>query len=317
MFVLTKKAMSFVYPTVCLWVGFLCCLVLVLGCEPRAMVQTEDPLLLSAVGETCSAKSDCQENLRCRASVCVPAKESARGVYYLDAARETLSKKKWTDGILLLDRSMSRYEQDGVSVPATAYCYYGNALRKKTNGRQDNEDAARMFHRCLLQSAAGSSGYLWALEGLRELEAEGFDPEHLAATDLVTKYLTKAPLMPRLESLLLRVTSQSKIRSKSYQNVVSFLQSDDMRTTLFPCWKKHWTETKQPNMGIVVSIRNLFRQGAYEEDDGYILRLGEVSAITGTSAQVAECASSVLTEKLRKYSSSGGSWKTKISLEIQ
>lgn len=304
------------------FLGFATASLAATSCDPNAKANSNDRTLfakdrLSKMYESCSATSDCAEELRCLERTCVATTASVVGDYHAAVGARALAAGDIQRATDAYEAAVNRYKSDSDGqVPTHVNCAYGNALTAASGDPQMAEGAARALDQCLRGSPVGSALRHQALQQLAILGDAGLDPEHLGSGEPPPRYMTKAPSRPATDKLQVQATGDARKKVKTYNEFLALIASPNSKGGLVPCWEQNWKATKEDSLTVALSFRNKFFEGEYEEDDRY--RIGAVDpAPTAGSAQ--KCVYDVLVTLAEEYSKTrrpGPSWTAKITVTI-
>lgn len=246
--------------------AFLLVVLAAAACDTRATASNAadtPPERLSKELESCGKSDDCGAGLRCFAQVCQREARSVLGDYLAArAARATPVDAAAED----YARAVTAYEDAKLAVPPDLDCAYGRALTRAKGKKDKAELAARILHRCVLATPAGSPQRAEALAALTELDPVGLDPGQIAKPALADAYLTRAPSRPSTDNLSITVTAEPPPAGKTFGLAIERLQAADLRGALIACWEKHAAEA-----GTLVArlpLKVTYRESEYEDEPG-------------------------------------------------
>lgn len=291
------------------------------GCDPNAKANANDRTLfakdrLSKAHESCSATSDCIEELRCLDHLCRGTAASVVGDYHAAVGERELAAGNVDAAIEAYTAAVNRYKSDKVTVPSELHCAHGRALVAASSAPQMAEGAARALDQCLREAPAGSALHRVALVQLALLGKAGLDPEHLGSGDPPPRYMTKAASQPTPDKLSISASGDARKKARSYTEFIALVQSDGPNGEFVPCWEMNWKATKEKKLTVTVPFKSRFVEGEYEEDDRYIIG-ATGTAPTAGSAQ--RCVYDVVVKLAEEYSKSkrpGPGWVANISVAI-
>jgi hypothetical protein len=271
------------------------------GCDTTARTAssgTEAPTgdRRSREHETCSRSADCAGDLRCFDGVCRRGRLSTMGDLYAAVGDRAISAGQAGQASEAYGQALSHYEQEKIDPPASLLCSLGSALTGEPGAdKQKLERAARLLHRCLNGSPAGSFLRSRALADLAGLMDHGLDPAVLNRKEPTDIYLSRearpaaaaAAAAPSADSLQVSVKLEGRSRSGSYKKFISYLEkTPDLRTALTPCWKTHFEKTKKDSLAVSLPLQY---GHAWDEDETYMSSWIKVTdGATPTEPPVAE-----------------------------
>jgi len=286
------------------------------GCDPQATASGSKAVSddqVSRVGETCSSSLHCQTGLRCIQQRCVSDKQSRLGDLYAAAGDVAAGKGRNAEAIAHFATAVTRYEKDGVAVPARVLCAQGRALLPDRRDRTKGELAARVLHKCVLEAAPGSRMREQAMRDLALMMDVGLDPEIVGRDRPADTYLTKAPAKPPTENLTLTVAAKGNApRSRTFSGWLETLQTPDAKAALVPCWEANWKQTNQKRLEVELDLRYSFRLDEYDDFDRSTL---DVKGKEGAAACVAEKLAPVADEFSRRGAEAR--WGAKVVLTLE
>jgi hypothetical protein len=239
------------------------------GCDPtpssnnRSIVGSGPSLVF----ESCAASEQCSEGLRCIEQTCRPTASSVVGEYQAALGRRRTKEKSFEQAIAAFEASVSAYESDKLKPPADVFCDHGRALILGGGDPQRLELAARVLHRCLLQTPVGSKLRRRAAELLALLDDSGLEPKQLAGDKLSDEYLKGAPAAPDTSELKLVVSPSGDNKKRSYSRLVPKLQSDEALKALIPCWEEYWASGGRGPLKLALEFKHSFRLDEYDDFD--------------------------------------------------
>ncbi|HEY0191451.1 MAG TPA: hypothetical protein VGC42_10050, partial [Kofleriaceae bacterium] len=197
-------------------------LAVVAGCDSRATAS--DPHggrgeARSRELETCAASAQCADELRCFDQVCKRTARSTVGDFYAASGARKRSKGDLEGAIADLAQAVGRYDSEKLALPPDLDCAYGQALVAARSSKEHAELGARVLHRCVLATPAGSRLRDQALAELAELTDAGFDPAVLGSGKLADVYLTRQPSRPAADKVGVTVTAAPPPAGKSLAQV--------------------------------------------------------------------------------------------------
>jgi hypothetical protein len=218
--------------------------------------------------ETCSASTQCQDDLRCFDHACRRTARSTVGDYFAAAGAFARSRGDLEAAIAAYAQALAHYDADKVALPPDVDCAYGAALAAARTKRDHAELGARVLHRCLLAAPAGSRLRDQALADLATLGDAGLDPVLLGANKLADLYLTKRPARPSSENLAVSVTAQPMPTGKSFPQIPATLGAPELRSSLVACWEAYTAAAHRDALTVTLGLKSSFTPSEYEDEAG-------------------------------------------------
>jgi len=264
--------------------------------------------------ESCSATLHCAENLRCFDNTCRRISRSAVGDYYAAVGAAAVRRGEAAIAIASYAQAINQYEAEKVAggVPPEIDCAYGAALAAGKNKKENAELAARVLHRCVLAVPVGSSLRLHAFEQLATLEGTGLDPLLLGAGKTADLYLTKGPVRPASDKLVVLVAANPEPK-KSFAAIKDKLTSTELRGPLLACWEANYAATKKEAMTVTIGVKSAYVLSEYEDDPGVFV----VKIEAPTSVDSAETCVRTVVEPVLKATKMTDSFNTKLAITIK
>ncbi len=236
--------------------------------QPSAAVAgpNADPERLSREHESCGATLHCAEGLRCFAEACARTNRSTVGDYGAALGDRLREGGDLPGALAAYADALKRYDAEKLEVPVDLECGYGSALAASRTNKEHAELAARVLHRCINGSPAGSPGRKQALREMAALGEVGLDPAHLSTTEPADVYLSGAPAQPRTDALAVTVAASPEPR-KGWPEIKAELEAG--RAGLVACWEAHFGATKQAVMTVAVPIKSTYKDSGYDDEPGY------------------------------------------------
>lgn len=236
--------------------------------QPSAAVAgpNADPDRLSREHESCGATLHCAEGLRCFAQTCERTNRSTVGDYNAALGGRLRDDGDLPGALVAYADALRRYDEAKLEVPVDIECGYGSALAASRTNKELAELAARVLHRCINGSPAGSPLRQSALRAMAALQESGLDPSHLASTEPADVYLSGAPARPRTDALVVDASATPEPK-KGWPEVAAAIKG--ARTTLVGCWESHFAATKQAAMTVAVPIKGAFKDSGYDDEPSY------------------------------------------------
>jgi hypothetical protein len=290
------------------------------GCEAKAQREDLQSARRSSAHESCAATADCEEPLRCLAGVCRTGQRSDIGDYHLAAGTRALGQSNAEAAITQLRDAERQYKNEKLDVPPEVHCALGAALTRLRSDPLKAEEGAAKLHRCLSGLPDGSPLRRRALEDLAALGEVGFDPTHLGSDEVADRYLTAAPTKPPLEKLTIAASAERKSNKKSFEQWMTALAGEEVKSALAPCWSAWWKATKKKELVITLPWRySFFMHPEVESLDRGKLEVYKHQPSSSAELAAAEsCAIDALDPIAAELASRGGehSWRTNITLTI-
>ena len=269
-------------------------LVLVLclaACDSRAKASDPPRGDSSKELESCSASSDCADNLRCFEHVCRRTARSAVGDYFA-ALGAQLKKNGDVEGAIdAYNRALGHYDSEKIALPPDVDCAYGAALAAGKSNKEHAELGARVLHRCMLAVPVGSHLRDQALADLATLADAGLDPLALGKNSLADVYLTRAPQKPATDKLTVAVTANPPPTGKTYQLIPEKLAEPDMRAALVACWDAYNAATHKNAVSVSIGVKSSYIPSEYEDEAGsFSMKVDPAVAMpAGADASADQC----------------------------
>jgi hypothetical protein len=255
------------------------------ACDPTAKTQAKGSVAPngdrgSKELESCARSADCAGDLRCFDGICRSTQQSVLGEYNAAVGDRELAAGRLHDAAEAYALGISHYEKEKLPTPAHLYCDQGAAvLRQPGIPVQQAELAARLLHRCLLASPAGSSLRHRALAELASLSDKGLDPMTLSRGETADQYLTGAAPEPGADSLALEVAVDSRSRAASIKKVTDYLQkAPEVKAALATCWKASFEKSHVDELTVKVPVRYGFDLDSNDDFDHAWIRSAESAA---------------------------------------
>ncbi len=294
--------------------------VAVSGCDPNAKANANDRTIfskdrLSKEHESCSATSDCAEELRCLENTCQSLDVSVVGDYYAAVGARDLATGNVQAAIEAYTEAVNRYKADGKSVPTALYCAHGTAMVAAADEAELAEGAARALDQCLRKAPVGSSLRQKALKQLAILGLSGLDPNHLGSGEPPPRYMTKEAARPSTDKLTVKASGDLRKKARSYSEFLARIESPASKANLIPCWEMSFKATKETSLSVSVPFRNRFIEGEYEEDDGFKLAAQGEAPTAGSAQRCVYDALAGLVDP-SKTTKIGPAWAAKITVTL-
>lgn len=275
-------------------------LVAVAACDPSAKSEARGEAAanrLSLSYETCARTSDCAGQLRCVDAVCVSPTGSVLGEFYTEVAARAARAGRHEETVDAFATAVKNYDKEKLEPPADLYCRYGSALVAMPELTPQRADlAARVLHKCVLGSPAGSALRRKAMTGLSALVERGLDPALIARGEDADQYMTKEPLAPPVDDLQVEISLESGSRSSSIAKLTEGLkESGQVKPALAACWQKHYQRTHDDVFIVELPIRYGFELTQYDDFKSSWAKLADAAPPTDANkAAAVECARAAL-----------------------
>ena len=302
--------------------GFALIAVLALGaCDSRA--KASDPSLRagdrSKEYESCSASSECQEDLRCFDHTCRRTTRSAVGDYFAALGAQKRASGDLEGAIDAYNRALGHYDSEKIPLPPDVDCAYGSALAAAKTKKEHAELGARVLHRCLLAVPVGSALRDHALADLATLADAGLDPLALGRAQLADVYLTRAPAAPELDKLQVSVTPSPVPGGKSYQAIPDAITAPEMKPALVACWQAYNQATHKNSMSVAIGLKSSYIPSEYEDEPGvYTLKIDPaVTMPAGPEASADQCVRAAVEPAINALKTVRDSFQTRITIAVK
>jgi hypothetical protein len=273
--------------------GLFAIVLVIAGCDSRATasdpVGRADPK--SREYESCSASSQCQDELRCFDEVCRRVARSTVGDYYATAGAQARGKGDLEGAIAAYTQALAHYDAAKVPLPPEIDCAYGGALAAAKARKEHAELGARVLHRCVLAVPVGSRLREQALGELATLAEAGLDPVLLGANKTADLYLTKAPARPATDKLTVTVTPTPVPTARSYALIPEKLTEAELRAALVACWEAYSAASKSTTLAVTIGVKSIHIPSEFEDDPDergrFVVKLeppGELAAASPEAA---------------------------------
>lgn len=297
------------------------------ACDPRAndgvtqagVVPAAPPRAPSRETESCAATADCESGFRCVDDVCRRETTSRLGEYHWTSGEVLAEKGKVADAVAAFQLAMTQFDTDKVEPPAGLLCSYGAALRRQKNDEKALEQAARLLHRCLLQTPPGAADRGRALRELVELEEAGLEPTLLSRDTPADTYLVRAPRRPQVSAVRVDVAQTAPHRDRGYAAWVKLVQAEDTVRLYRPCFERYVTDTSKTSLTVTMPLKLKAQLG---DDDVYVggtLDIAPDPAAGGPEAIAGQCVRDALAPVAATFARNGssGSWAGTITLSLR
>ncbi|HEV7558153.1 MAG TPA: hypothetical protein VGO00_21945 [Kofleriaceae bacterium] len=216
--------------------------------------------------ESCSASSQCGDDLRCFEHTCRRTNRSTVGDYY--AARGALLRTRGDSegAVEAYTQALGHYDTEKLALPPDIDCAYGAALAGAKGKKEHVELGARVLHRCLLAVPVGSGLRDRALAELATLSDAGLDPLALGRNQPADVYLTKSAARPATDKLAITATGTPAVPAKSATLINDKLAEADLRNALVGCWDTYNTATKKDVLSVTIAMKSAYIASEYTDD---------------------------------------------------
>ncbi len=223
-----------------------------------------DPTRLSTEYESCGTTSHCAEGLRCFEHRCVRTDRSLVGDYYAALGARRRDGGDTTGALEAYGEALKFYGVEKLTVPVEIECAYGDALTSE----DDKELAAKVLHRCIAATPAGSQLRADALRAAAALHDADLDPAHFVRDQPADKYLSRtgAPSKPKSDALGVTVTASPEPR-KNWPEWSAAIQG--AAPAFKTCWEQSYAATKSKVLTANVPIKSSYKVDPdYPDDPG-------------------------------------------------
>ncbi len=293
------------------------------ACDPNAKANNKgDPAAMRAqksqVMETCGTSLHCAAGLRCLEGVCTGQSRSVVGDYWAAAGRLALAQKDPPAAVKAYAEAVGQYTADKKEPPVSLYCEQGHALAAARKDPASAELGAKVLHhRCLNRAPVGSRWRRQALDDLAMLGESGLDPKLLAGMGAADRYMIGAAKAPKADGVTVAVSSNVRKAAKNLQLLTDMIKAPEKKGQFVACWSAHYKTTKQDKLVVALSMRSSFRQGQFEEDDGYRVSFDKGAPPAGVGAAGYACVKSIVGPLLKQIGRKGGtSWKGTVTVTL-
>jgi hypothetical protein len=300
--------------------AFLAFALLATACDTRAQPAAAapggaplDPDRMSKELESCSRTADCAEGLRCFENECRRTDRNVVGDY--DAA---LGANKHEGGDLA--GALAAYADAAKAYddkpPVDIDCAYGAALADARADKEKAELAARVLHRCVNVSPAGSPMREAALREIAMLDSVGLDPQHLAKTEPADVYLSKAPAAPKSANLQVSVSAapEPPAAAKSWAATQDAIKAE--RDALVACWQKSFDSSHAAALTVGVPVKSSYHDSGYDDEPGfYATAIDPKAAAPANDAE--KCVRDAVTAALKNVKVGGADWASTVTVTVQ
>lgn len=247
----------------------------------------------SRVFETCAATRDCDDGLRCLDQMCLPAQRSTLGDLQAASGASLLRNGGTDAAIAAYAEALARYDAEHVAVPADIDCGYGQALLADRGKPERAELAAKVLHRCVLATPAGSAPHVAALGGLAELLPLGLDPAQVAKATPADLYLTKAAAavpVPSAAAVKVTVGFEPAPPARSAPALQTRLTDTDVDAALRGCFASWTGVTRQPSLRVSLPVRSKALPNDYDDEPTrYAFTVEPMAATTSPDGLATTC----------------------------
>jgi hypothetical protein len=268
--------------------------------------------------ETCASSSDCGDGLRCLEAVCRRTARSNVADYYGARGAMLLASHDVAGAVDAFGKAESRYEADHLGIPPELDCAYGVALAQAQSDHEKAELSARVLHRCLMGTPAGSALREQALATMATLDGAGFDPSHLATDKAADRYLSNSPSAPSSDKLKVTAAASPATSSASFAAIADRVQQADLRSGLVACWQKYSDATKTSSLTVMLPIKAAYADSGYDDEPGgYVLKLDPAPAGSTPDAAAAGCVRAAIADAVAHVSGIKDGFSTSLKITIE
>lgn len=292
------------------------------ACDGKATA-SDPPAALAPVEkvaeyESCSTSRDCAAGLRCFDDTCRRSARSNVGDYYAAVGARQLADNKIDASVASYAQAVARYEADKLGIPPEVDCGYGGALVAARANHDKAELGARVLHRCLMGTPAGSSLRERALATLAMLDEAGLEPAHLALDKPADVYLSRAPAAPTTDKLKVTVTGEPAPSGQSFGLVTERATAADLHGALVACWQPWFDATKKQALVVGLPLKVKYQASQYDDEPGsYSLTLDPAPAGSTPEASAAACIRGVLDPALATVKGLRDGFQTRLTIRIE
>ena len=303
--------------------GTLVVLLFALGCDSKATASDPQsaaprPEQKSKEYESCGASMHCAEGLRCVQNQCMRSARSVVGDYLGVVGYLESKKNDHAASIASYASALAQYDVEKVPLPPDVDCAYGAALAEDRANKEHAELAARVLHRCVLATPAGSQARWDALGSLAQLGMEsGLDPMLLGSTKTADIYLTKGAARPATDKLTVSVSATPQ-PAKSFTMITEKLGEADLKNALLACWDQYHGASKKAVLTATIGFKSGYVAAEYEDEPGrYVLKFDPPVALPpGPEATADTCVRSIVEPAIKTLKIAEG-FTTKLTVTVK
>lgn len=238
--------------------------------------------------ESCSASAACAEGLRCVEAACRRTARSTVGDYHAAAGALARGRGDLEAAVAAYAEALAQYDGERVAPPPDLECAYGATLAAARSKKERAELAARVLHRCVLATPAGSRIREHALQDLASLAEAGLDPALLAGPKLADLYLTKPATRPAAERLTVTVAPAPAPTGKSFALIPEKLAGPDLRSPLVACWTAYNAQSHKDALTVTIGVKSSYIASDYDDEPGsYAIRYEAPAGLPAGSPEAA------------------------------
>ena len=269
--------------------------------------------------ETCASSSDCADGLRCLQETCRRSARSNVGDYYAARGDLLFGKNDVGGAVDAYAKAEARYEADHLPIPPELDCAYGGALAAAQSDREKAELGARVLHRCLMGTPAGSSLRDHALASLATLDDVGLEPAHLALDKPADVYLSRAPSTPATEKLKVTAAGEPPSTSASFTMISDRVAQGDLRSLMISCWQKYADATKKTSLTVYLPIKAAYVDSGYDDEAGaFQIKLDPpATGATGPDADATACIRAAVEPAIGQIKGVRDAFATRLKITIE
>jgi hypothetical protein len=269
--------------------------------------------------ETCSASSQCEDNLRCFDNTCRRTQRSNVGDYFAALGANARAKGDIEGAIDAYNRALGHYDAEKIAAPPDVDCAYGAALALGKSKKDHAELGARVLHRCILAVPAASGLRRQALADLATLQDAGLDPLTLNKTSLADVYLTRNA-SPGTDKLNVTVTAAPQPQAKSYQNIPDAIATPDVKNGLVACWTAYNGAAHKDTLAVTISLKETYTPSEYEDEAGsFAMKIDPPGALPAGTPEAAadQCVRATVEPVLKDLKTIRDAFATKLTITIK
>jgi len=291
-------------------------------CDGKATA-SDPPTALASVEkvaeyESCSTSRDCTAGLRCFDQTCRRSARSNVGDYYAAVGARQLADNKVDASVASYAQAVARDEADKLGIPPDVDCGYGGALAAARANHDKAELGARVLHRCLMGTPAGSSLRERALATLAILDEAGLEPAHLAIDKPADVYLSRAPAAPTTDKLKVTATGEPAPSGTSFALITDRVTASDLHGALVACWQPYFDATKKQSLVVGLPIKVKYQASQYDDEPGsFTLVLDPAPGGSSPDATAAACVRGVIDPALATVKGFRDGFQTRLTIRIE
>ncbi len=289
------------------------------GCDSKA--KASDPSgrgdQKSKEYESCSASTQCVDELRCFDHACRRVTRSTVGDYYAAVGWRALANRDTEGAIDAYNRALGHYDTEKIPLPPDIDCAYGTALAAGRAKKEHAELGARVLHRCLLALPASGGLRDHALADLASLADAGLDPLALGRTQLADVYLTRQAAAPSDAGIT--VTASPAVTGKSYQAVPDKFAEADVKAALQACFTAYTAASHKDTLVTAIGVKVAYIASEYEDEAGsFAIKIDPAPALpAGAEATADQCVRAVAEPAIKGLTTLRDAFTTKLTITIK